>query len=76
MPSTPVTSDDTPTGYLPAMPQPIRHAGPCGRRIPCPVHGMALGPNYSPAERMRNGDVLAHDCGRVWRRSELPQVAA
>jgi hypothetical protein len=52
--------------------RPVRHDGPCGSaRIPCPVHGLALGPLYPPAERLPNGTVVAHDCGRSWRPWEL-----
>ena len=51
----------------------IAHAFGCGARIPCPIHGL-IGP-YNPAERLRNGDTVAHDCGRTWRPAELPEVA-
>jgi len=50
---------------------PLRHAGPCGERIPCPRHGLPFGPHYKPAERLRNGDVLTFDCGRRLRPWEL-----
>lgn len=53
---------------------PVRHDHGCGERIPCPVHGR-LGP-YNPAERLRNGTIVAHDCGRSWRWWELPEAAA
>jgi hypothetical protein len=49
--------------------RPIRHAWGCGERIPCPKHG-TLGV-YLPAERLGNGDVIAHDCGGTWRPHEL-----
>lgn len=55
--------------------RPIRHDGPCGQRIPCPKHGQPLGP-YLPAERLRNGDTVAHDCGQTWRPDELRRVTA
>lgn len=51
--------------------QVVRHPGiPCGERIPCPLHGLPLGPHYPVAERLRNGTIVAHDCGRTWRPSE------
>lgn len=58
----------------PAKLRPVRHSFGCGERIPCPAHGR-LGP-YNPAERLRNGDVIAHDCGRTWRPHELSQAAS
>ncbi len=54
--------------------RPIRHDGSCGQRIPCPAHGR-LG-LYNPAELLRNGDTLAHDCGQTWRPHELSRVAS
>ena len=56
---------------LTPQPRTVPHVGPCGERIPCPAHGLAFGPFYPPAERLRNGDVIAHDCGRRWRPWEL-----
>lgn len=53
-------------------PQVVRHDGsPCGTRIPCPVHGLPYGELYPPAERLRSGTIVAHDCGRTWRPWEL-----
>lgn len=52
--------------------RPVRHPFGCGERIPCPKHG-TLGV-YLPAERLRNGDVIAHDCGSTWRPHELASV--
>jgi hypothetical protein len=56
---------------------PVRHdlAHGCGERMPCPLHGLLEG-GYHPAERLRNGDVIAHDCGIRWRPTELPGAAA
>lgn len=70
--TTPVPGNrsDTPT---PRLPRRIRHAGPCGQRVPCPAHG-SLGV-YLPAERLRNGTIVAHDCGRSWRPHELARAA-
>lgn len=65
MNTTPVQRQDT------TRPRPIRHDGGCGERLPCPRHGLPLGPSYQPAERLRNGTILAHDCGRSWRPWEL-----
>ncbi len=55
--------------------RPVRHAGGCGQRIPCPKHGQPLGPDYLPAERLRNGTVIAHDCGAEIRPGELELFA-
>jgi hypothetical protein len=50
-----------------SRPQPVRHDGPCGERLPCPKHGLAFGSNYRPAERLANGWIVAHDCGTTYR---------
>ena len=55
--------------------QRVRHDLACGERIPCPVHGMLPG-GYNPAERLRNGTIIAHDCGRSWRPWEMARLAA
>lgn len=67
--STPATTDGT------TRPQALRHPGACGQRIPCPIHGVMAG-GYNPAERLRNGTVIAHDCGQSWRPWELARIAA
>lgn len=54
--------------------RPVHHDLACGERIPCPEHGM-LGP-FLPAERLRNGTVIAHDCGQTWRPSDLVRRVA
>ena len=52
--------------------RPVLHPFGCGERIPCPIHGL-IG-SYRPAERLRNGDTIAHCCGQTWRPAELPEV--
>ena len=56
-------------------PHPVRHEGPCGPRLACPLHGKPFGPAYSPAERRPSGVVLAHDCGRVFIPGEPLELA-
>jgi hypothetical protein len=62
--TTPAVLDDI------RKPTPVRHPDACGIRIPCPAHGLYRG--LLPAEQLRNGWIVAHDCGRTWRPSEMP----
>ena len=71
MTSTPVPTNGSPLRFHRL--HDVRHPLGCGERIPCPVHG-TLGP-YLPAERLRNGTVIAHCCGGSWRPDELRSVA-
>ena len=50
--------------------RPIAHPWGCGERIACPWGCRGWG-DYRPAEILRNGDVLAHCCGRRGRWHEL-----
>ena len=59
------------TSSTPERVRPVQHVGACGERIPCPRHGLLAG-LYRPAERLINGTVIAHDCGKTWRPTELP----
>ena len=70
----PTTQPDSTTAEPAPRLRPVLHPLSCGERVPCPVHGR-LGP-YNPAERLRNGDVIAHCCGRTWRPNELPEAVA
>lgn len=56
--------EDTPARLRPRV---VHHDGPCGVRVECPAHGRPFGESYLPAERLRNGWVVAHDCGTEFR---------